>query len=101
MDVSDCLACLDHALLLCHDLRPSSSISVCGGSHGGFLALHLAAAAPHTFTCCVARNPVCDIPAMLATTDIPDWCYLETLGALGQNALVTAQVRSRELKCGS
>jgi pimeloyl-ACP methyl ester carboxylesterase len=91
MDVSDCLSCLDSALLLCRHLQPEPTVSVCGGSHGGFLALHLAAAAPDRFRCCVARNPVCDIPAMLATTDIPDWCYLETLGGVGLQAVVTSE----------
>ena len=90
-DVADCLECLDAAMSLCQDLNPEPTISVCGGSHGGFLALHLAAAAPERFRCAVARNPVCDIPAMLATTDIPDWCYLETLGVVGQQPVVTAE----------
>jgi dipeptidyl aminopeptidase/acylaminoacyl peptidase len=94
-DVADCLSCVDAALPFLQDLNPESTISVCGGSHGGFLALHLAAAAPERFRCAVARNPVCDIPAMLATTDIPDWCYLETLGDLGQQPLVTAQQVAR------
>lgn len=26
------------------------------------------------------RNPVTDLPGMLSTTDIIDWCYLEALG---------------------
>lgn len=94
-DVADCLACLDAALPLCHDLNPEPTVSVCGGSHGGFLALHLVAAAPERFRCAVARNPVCDIPAMLATTDIPDWCYLETLGVVGQQPVVTAEQVAR------
>ena len=26
------------------------------------------------------RNPVTDIAAMVPLTDIPDWCYVETVG---------------------
>ena len=67
-----------------------------GGSHGGFLGAHgqyflspfpRCAAAdlhptvigqyPSFFSACVLRNPVTNIPAMYATTDIPDWTTVE------------------------
>jgi hypothetical protein len=35
---------------------------------------------PDIFKVACMRNPVTDIPAMLAVSDIPDWCYVEALG---------------------
>jgi acylaminoacyl-peptidase len=49
-----------------------------GGSHGGFLALHLAATG--WMQCAVARNPVANIASMAAVTDIPDWTVVEACG---------------------
>ena len=57
-----------------------------GGSHGGFLGGHLVGqsavleAFGVDFKCAVLRNPVTDVGAMVASTDIPDWCFVETLG---------------------
>uniref|UniRef100_A0A7S0SJ49 Peptidase S9 prolyl oligopeptidase catalytic domain-containing protein n=1 Tax=Mantoniella antarctica TaxID=81844 RepID=A0A7S0SJ49_9CHLO len=53
---------------------------VVGGSHGGFLGAHLIGQAPDMFRCAVLRNPVTDIASMVALTDIPDWCFVETVG---------------------
>jgi hypothetical protein len=71
----------------------SFAAAVVGGSHGGFIAGNLIGLSHPTlkfkvyvelifkecvlrfqqFQACVMRNPVTDIPAMAATTDIPDW----------------------------
>lgn len=72
VDVHSCLANLQHALQRHNFAR----VSLCGGSHGGFLAAHLSLLAPR-FACAVLRNPVIDLPAMLATSDIPDWVRVE------------------------
>lgn len=48
-----------------------------GGSHGGFLALHLAGRHGSMFKAVVARNPVTNLASMLGTSDIPDWCWEE------------------------
>lgn len=48
-----------------------------GGSHGGFLSLHLIGQFPDTFRCAMVRNPVTHIPGMVGVTDIPDWCWAE------------------------
>ncbi len=60
-------------------------ISVIGGSHGGFLTAHLIGQFPFVFRSAVARNPVIDISQMVGVTDIPDWCWVETLGISGQD----------------
>ena len=57
-----------------------SRVGVCGGSHGGFLVGHLTGQYPSLFCCAAMRNPVTNIPGMVTATDIPDWCYIETLG---------------------
>ncbi|GAA6010564.1 hypothetical protein JCM11491_002972 [Sporobolomyces phaffii] len=48
-----------------------------GGSHGGWCGSHLTSKYPDEFDACVMRNPVVDLPSMLASTDIPDWTYCE------------------------
>jgi acylaminoacyl-peptidase len=83
-DVMDCSAiarrCINDGI--CDPDR----VCVVGGSHGGFLGGHLVGqkAVLETFgvdfKCAVLRNPVTDIGAMTASTDIPDWCFVETLG---------------------
>jgi alpha-beta hydrolase superfamily lysophospholipase len=82
---------------------PNTPVAVMGGSHGGFLTLHLAAASDvrrgggggvvthKRFCAAVARNPVTDLTSMMSalfealhdppppshTSDIPDWAYVE------------------------
>lgn len=51
-----------------------------GGSHGGFLTGHLVGQFPERFRCGVLQNPVMNLSAMVYTTDIPDWVYVESLG---------------------
>lgn len=52
-------------------------IGVIGGSHGGFLGAHMIGQFPSTYKVAALRNPVTNIPQMVGTTDIPDWCYME------------------------
>lgn len=33
---------------------------------------------PGLFRAACLRNPVVDIPSMVGSTDIPDWCFVET-----------------------
>jgi acylaminoacyl-peptidase len=55
-------------------------VAVVGGSHGGFLAAHLSARHKDIFKVAALRNPVINIPAMYTTSDIPDWCVVESIG---------------------
>jgi acylaminoacyl-peptidase len=58
----------------------SSKIGVIGGSHGGFLTSHLIGQFPDLFAGACMRNPVTNIPSMLTTSDISDWCIVEAIG---------------------
>ncbi|XP_026423163.1 acylamino-acid-releasing enzyme-like isoform X1 [Papaver somniferum] len=77
-DVNDVLAALDHVIEM--GLADPSKVAVVGGSHGGFLTTHLIGQAPDRFVVAAARNPVCNLALMVGTSDIPDWCYVETYG---------------------
>lgn len=51
-----------------------------GGSHGGFLTGWLLGSEHRQlFSCGALWNPVVDLPAMLGTTDIPEWVFAEAL----------------------
>ena len=61
-------------------LVDANRIGICGGSHGGFLTAHLTGQYPNMFKAAVMRNPVVNLPSMVTSTDIPDWCYVEACG---------------------
>ncbi len=75
MDVAD----VDRAVTRVLEMNLADPRRVCvyGGSHGGLLGAHLSAQFPGRYRAAVLRNPVIDIPAMAAVTDIPDWCFVE------------------------
>ncbi|KAG8658648.1 acylamino-acid-releasing enzyme isoform X2 [Manihot esculenta] len=87
-DVNDVLTAIDHVIDM--GLASPSSIAVLGGSHGGFLTTHLIGQAPDKFVAAAARNPVCNLASMVGTTDIPDWCYVETYGLDGKHKFTEA-----------
>jgi acylaminoacyl-peptidase len=58
-----------------------SRVGICGGSHGGFLAGHMISQYPDLFKVAAMRNPVTNIASLVTASDIPDWCYVESLGA--------------------
>lgn len=80
-DVADC-AELTRAALAGSDSLDESRVAVLGASHGGFVSAWLVGSPAHKalFKTAVVWNPVTDIGAMLAATDIPDWCVFEGLG---------------------
>ncbi|KAK3024099.1 hypothetical protein RJ639_044201, partial [Escallonia herrerae] len=87
-DVNDVLTAIDHAIDM--GLADPSKITVLGGSHGGFLTTHLIGQAPDKFVAAAVRNPVCNLALMVGTSDIPDWCYVETFGSVGKSSFTEA-----------
>ncbi|XP_048333988.2 acylamino-acid-releasing enzyme isoform X3 [Ziziphus jujuba] len=87
-DVNDVLTAIDHVIEAGH--ASPSKITVLGGSHGGFLTTHLIGQAPDKFAAAAVRNPVCNLALMVGTTDIPDWCYVETYGSEGKKIFTEA-----------
>ena len=55
-------------------------VGICGGSHGGFLAGHCIGQHPELFKVAAMRNPCTNLASMVSSTDIPDWCYVESFG---------------------
>ncbi|XP_066246254.1 acylamino-acid-releasing enzyme-like isoform X1 [Euwallacea similis] len=77
-DVRDCIQAVDSVLKGRPWINPDQ-LSLCGGSHGGFLVAHLSGQYPDRFKSVVARNPVFDIASMSIISDIPDCrCYAVT-----------------------
>ncbi|GMP77221.1 hypothetical protein CsSME_00033570 [Camellia sinensis var. sinensis] len=87
-DVNDVLTAIDHVVGM--GLADPSKIAVLGGSHGGFLTTHLIGQAPDKFAAAAVRNPVCNLALMVGTSDIPDWCYVETCGSEGKTIFTEA-----------
>lgn len=87
-DVDDVLNAID--LVIGKKLANPANIAVLGGSHGGFLTTHLIGQAPDRFVAAAVRNPVCNLTSMVGTSDIPDWCYVETYGKDGKGAYTEA-----------
>eukprot|EP00897_Mesotaenium_endlicherianum_P009424 jgi/Mesen1/850/ME000112S11000 len=83
-DVADVLAAVDKAIAMGY--ADTNRVAVVGGSHGGFIACHLIGQAPDRFQTAVLRNPVTNLAGMVGTSDIPDWCFVETAGPAGVTA---------------
>ncbi|XP_072203563.1 acylamino-acid-releasing enzyme [Excalfactoria chinensis] len=72
-DVADTQLAVEQALR-CEPLDPHH-VALLAGSHGAFIALHLLTRHPEHYQACALRNPVSNLPALLGTSDIPDWRY--------------------------
>ena len=101
-DVEDCAALARAALARFPDEIDAARGAVFGGSHGGFLGAWLVGSPRHRdlFRAAVLWNPVVDLPAMVGTTDIPEWCAAEGFGKaelrwpLSADELLTLRERS-------
>ncbi|KAG0026984.1 hypothetical protein BGZ82_009201 [Podila clonocystis] len=71
LDVNECKAVRDH--IIAKGVVDADRVCMTGGSHGGFIVGHLLA--DPSFKACVMRNPVTDIPALTAVSDISEWGY--------------------------
>uniref|UniRef100_K1Q067 acylaminoacyl-peptidase n=1 Tax=Magallana gigas TaxID=29159 RepID=K1Q067_MAGGI len=74
-DVKDCQEVAESVIKL--DQIDENKVAVFGGSHGGFLTAHLIGQYPGFYKAACCRNPATNIAVKIATTDIPDWCYVE------------------------
>ncbi|XP_015730063.1 acylamino-acid-releasing enzyme [Coturnix japonica] len=72
-DVADTQLAVEQ-VLRCEPLDPHR-VALLAGSHGAFIALHLLTRHPEHYRACALRNPVSNLPALLGTSDIPDWRY--------------------------
>ncbi|KAG5879728.1 hypothetical protein JTB14_023042 [Gonioctena quinquepunctata] len=90
-DVQDCITATNVALSEFSWLNPNA-LALTGGSHGGFLVLHLSGQYPDKFKAVVARNPVTDVASMSIISDIPDWCYVEAGKEYTQNGEMDSDI---------
>eukprot|EP00076_Gallus_gallus_P025705 XP_015148378.1 acylamino-acid-releasing enzyme isoform X3 [Gallus gallus] len=72
-DVADTQLAVEQALR--YEPLDPHRVALLAGSHGAFIALHLLTRQPERYQACALRNPVSNLPALLGTSDIPDWRY--------------------------
>ncbi|NXT19949.1 APEH enzyme, partial [Syrrhaptes paradoxus] len=72
-DVADTQLAVEQALV--SEPLDLQRLALLAGSHGAFIALHLLAREPERYRACALRSPVSNLPALLGTSDIPDWRY--------------------------
>lgn len=69
--MDDCVKCVRH--FVSTGVADENQLFITGGSHGGFLTVHLIGKYPTLFQKAAVRNPVIAAATMEATTDIPHW----------------------------
>lgn len=76
-DFKDAIDCV-----IKHKQIDASKLILVGGSHAGFMVTSMCGQHPQmNWLACIAANPVIDMASMVATSDIPDWTVVESLGA--------------------
>lgn len=75
-DVSDCIELVKLAISK-YSVIDEERIGIFGGSHGGYLGAWLISKieTKSFFKAAALRNPVVHLPAMILTTEIPEWGY--------------------------
>ena len=68
---------VQQAAVFVKDLLGVDDVFVTGGSHGGFLSLHLIGQYPSFYAAAAMRNPVASLLATLEGSDITDWTFCE------------------------
>ncbi|XP_014770020.1 acylamino-acid-releasing enzyme isoform X1 [Octopus bimaculoides] len=74
-DVQDVQFAAESLLKL--DYINENHVTVIGGSHGGFITLHLIGQYPDFYKAAVCRNPVTSLLTIFGSSDIPDWAFVE------------------------
>ncbi|KAL7675650.1 hypothetical protein ACOME3_001918 [Neoechinorhynchus agilis] len=90
IDVNSCVDLIISAKEKFSEQRQWKRWFYSGGSHGGYLGLHLLAnerlkQSGIEFRAAILRNPVCDAVQMLSTSDIKDYVYSQYLGVISSS----------------
>nr|KAI8735644.1 acylamino-acid-releasing enzyme-like isoform X2 [Biomphalaria glabrata] len=74
------------------NLIDDKSIFKFGGSHGGFLTIHMIGQYPDTFRAAATRNPVVNLTSLVSTSDIPDWVFAQCGLAFNYSSVADDQI---------
>ncbi|KAL4071637.1 Alpha/Beta hydrolase protein [Scleroderma yunnanense] len=92
LDVGDCMATVKELIRL--GISDEGRQVLLGGSHGGFLTVHLIGQYPGVFSAVALRNPVISV-GEIAASDIPDWAYAEFGLPYGPGTHITPELYAK------
>ena len=78
---------------------PSAKVFAFGGSHGGYLILHLVSQFPDFYRAGAVRNPNANLTLKPGTCDNVDWCFVETGEKFSYDIVSTSHHLLNLLKC--